>query len=108
MLFNRTFWVLIIVLAASTALFVFAVPSGSPVITGSSRKGFDSYTKEVSGSWDKMTDKYGGPKAFEADLFLPVLVGMAGFGVVFGTNFWMKRRNRDAIERFFSHFKNKR
>jgi hypothetical protein len=108
MLLNRTFWILVIALGISVVLFTFVVPSGRSDLKGASKSSHDSYAQELSKAWDKMADKYGAREPVSFDPFVPALFGIVGFAVVFGTNFWMKRRNRDAIERFFSHFKDKR
>lgn len=108
MLFNRTVWVLIAALILGGIVFIFVIPEGGPDRSEKTGASFDVYSKEVSESWDKLSDRYDVPKPVEIDIFSLSLLGICGVGTIAGINFWLKRRNRDVIERFFSHFKDKR
>ncbi|MCX5749387.1 MAG: hypothetical protein NTZ10_04005 [Candidatus Saganbacteria bacterium] len=104
---NRTFWALVAIFLSCIVIFIFVLPPAGPDEAIDQQAGYKTYAKEISGSWDNITSKYGIPGSLDVDLFIPAIVGFAGIGMVLGTDIWMRRRNKDAIKRFFSHFKNK-
>lgn len=107
--FNRTVWILIIALLGS----LFAAPFLTPVVdyaqsTGNSQnRVISSYMSEISNAWNRISSQYLTFRIPEFDLAGTAALALFGTVIVFGADFYIRRRTENVIKRLFTHNKDK-